>query len=434
MAAIFVSNLGKAYKQYPNRWSRLVEWLDPRNISRHKLHWVLQGISFTVQPGEAVGILGINGAGKSTLLKMITGTTRPTVGSVQISGRVAALLELGMGFHPDFTGRQNVFMAGQLLGYSIDEITRLVPEIEAFAEIGDYIDQPLRIYSSGMQARLAFAVATASCPEVLIVDEALSVGDARFQAKCFERISQYKKQGMTLLLVTHAALDLVKHCERAIFIENGRIKADGQSKDVVNAYLDSLFGISRKPHIEKNERLSSNKAHTSPILNPGKYEDRAGYRKEEYRWGQGGAKIIDYLLCSDGVEYPATITTGSLVDVYFSVFFETDIEFVTPGILIKSIDGIFIYGTNSFIASAGNATLSAERGTLSTFKFSFPMMLNEGVYMLSLGISAGDPTQQTTPIDRRYDSILFTVKNPIHMWGMVNMNAEFSVMSESRNA
>ena len=165
MSTITVTNLGKAYKQYPTRWSRLVEWLTPSHMPRHTLKWVLKDINFTVNSGEAVGIIGINGAGKSTLLKMITGTTQPTTGSVVITGRVAALLELGIGFHPDFTGRQNAYMAGQLLGYGVEEITRLMPEIEAFAEIGDYIDQPVRVYSSGMQMRLAFSVATAHRPD-----------------------------------------------------------------------------------------------------------------------------------------------------------------------------------------------------------------------------------------------------------------------------
>jgi lipopolysaccharide transport system ATP-binding protein len=190
MGTITVTNLGKAYKQYPNRWSRLAEWVLPGAKPRHSLKWVMQGVSFAVQPGEAVGIIGINGAGKSTLLKMITGTTQPTTGSVHITGRVAALLELGMGFHPDFTGRQNAFMAGQLLGYSVEEIAHLMPAIEAFAEIGEFIDQPVRVYSSGMQMRLAFSIATMVRPDILIVDEALSVGDAYFQHKSFDRISE----------------------------------------------------------------------------------------------------------------------------------------------------------------------------------------------------------------------------------------------------
>ena len=203
MGTISVTNLGKAYKQYPTRWSRLAEWLIPGRKPRHALKWVLQDVSFKVNPGEAVGIIGINGAGKSTLLKMITGTAQPTTGSVHMTGRVAALLELGMGFHPDFTGRQNAYMARPTAWSCVDQITRTVPDIEAFAEIGDYIDQPVRVYSSGMQVRLAFGVATAIRPDILIVDEALSVGDAYFQHKSFDRIREFQKHGTTLLLVSH---------------------------------------------------------------------------------------------------------------------------------------------------------------------------------------------------------------------------------------
>ena len=197
---------------------------------------MLQDINFTVNPGEAVGIIGINGAGKSTLLKMITGTTQPTTGGVHITGRVAALLELGMGFHPDFTGRQNAFMAGQLLGYSVEEIARLMPEIEAFAEIGDYIDQPVRVYSSGMQMRLAFSVATAHRPDVLIVDEALSVGDAYFQHKSFDRIREFRKQGTTLLIVSHDKGAIQSICDRAILLNAGKLAMEGEPEAVMDYY------------------------------------------------------------------------------------------------------------------------------------------------------------------------------------------------------
>ena len=206
MGKIIVSNLGKAYKRYPSKWSRLAEWLIPFSGQRHELNWVLSDLNFSVKPGEALGIIGINGAGKSTLLKMIAGTSQPSTGSVAISGHVAALLELGIGFHPDFTGRQNAYMAGQLLGFSVDEITALMPEIESFAEIGEYLDQAVRFYSSGMQMRLAFSVATVKRPDVLIIDEALSVGDAYFQHKCFDRIREFRELGTTLLMVSHDKL------------------------------------------------------------------------------------------------------------------------------------------------------------------------------------------------------------------------------------
>jgi lipopolysaccharide transport system ATP-binding protein len=230
MSYIKVHNVGKAYKQYASKTGRLREWLSPFNTVKHKLKWILQDISFNVEPGEALGIIGINGAGKSTLLKLITGTAKPTCGDIELSGRVAALLELGMGFHPDFTGRQNVYMSGQLLGIPVETLTKLMPEIEAFAEIGDYIDQPVRVYSSGMQVRLAFSVATAIRPDILIVDEALSVGDAYFQHKSFERIREFRKLGTTLLLVSHDKQAIQGICDRAILLNKGRIEMEGETE------------------------------------------------------------------------------------------------------------------------------------------------------------------------------------------------------------
>lgn len=242
MGTITVSNLGKAYKQYPTRWSRMLEWFDPRKKPHHTHKWVLQGINFTVQQGESLGILGVNGAGKSTLLKMITGTTQPTTGSVHMTGRVAALLELGMGFHPDFTGRQNVFMAGQLQGLRVEEIQALMPEIEEFAGIGEYFDQPLRVYSNGMQVRVAFAVATAVRPDILIVDEALSVGDIAFQAKCMERMRQFIESGVTVILVSHGINQVRQFCKKAVYLSGSNVKAFGPADEVCDLFQNDMVG------------------------------------------------------------------------------------------------------------------------------------------------------------------------------------------------
>ena len=423
MGSIIVKQLSKEYKSYPNKWGRLIEWCGLDNTKRHKTKSVLNDINFIIEAGESVGIIGINGAGKSTLLKLITGTSQPTSGEITVNGRIAALLELGIGFHPDFSGRQNVYMAGQLLGYSTEEIDNLFPEIEAFAEIGEYIEQPLRMYSSGMQARLAFAVATATKPDILIVDEALSVGDVYFQAKCYSRIAEYKKQGMTLLLVSHAVMDISKQCDRAIFLKAGQIYADGPSREVVNMYMDDLFG-KKKVENDKNKviKLSQN----SEDL----YHTRPGYLKEEHRWGQGGAKIIDYLTVSGGTEYPTVINTNDKLDVYVKVLFEHDFEHITPGILIKSLEGVFIYGSNSYLSSKGKTLPSGKAGHVVVYKFSLNLCLNEGAYLLSLGLSSGDPTQTTDPVDRRYDSILLKVTNSVHMWGLVDMQADFVQIEE----
>jgi len=253
MSHLKVCNVGKAYKRYPSKWARLEEWVTGREL--HEKHWVLRDISFDIAPGEAVGIVGVNGAGKSTLLKIITGTTQPTTGTVEAGGRIAALLELGMGFHPEFTGRQNVYMGGQILGLSTELIGELMPEIEAFADIGDYIDQPLRTYSSGMQVRLAFALATAHSPDILIVDEALSVGDAAFQRKCFRRIEAFRQNGCTLLFVSHSIDTVLRLCSKAVFLMDGTIKAFGNAKLVCDSYERYLFGGSNSNNADPHQEF-----------------------------------------------------------------------------------------------------------------------------------------------------------------------------------
>ncbi|WP_413738025.1 ABC transporter ATP-binding protein [Sodalis sp. RH21] len=425
MISVSVSNVGKAYKYYSSKWQRIAEKLMPGNQERHSKKWVLRNISFEIKAGESVGIVGVNGAGKSTLLKLLTGTTQPTEGTIQTQGRVAALLELGMGFHPDFTGRQNVYMSGLMMGYSREEITRLMPDIERFADIGDYIDQQVRIYSSGMQMRLAFAVATSSRPDILIVDEALSVGDSRFQAKCYARIAEFKQQGTTLLLVSHSAGDIVKHCDRAIFLKNGAIGMDGTSRDVTNRYLDELFGKSDESVRSATERATLAGTAVSLENHDDIFHTRPGYRQEEYRWGQGGAKIIDYDIQVGGKSFPSSIESNSITDFYYKVVFEADYDNVVPGILIKTLDGLFLYGTNSFLTSRGQEHVSARRGDVKVFKFSFPVNLNQGDYLLSFGISAGAPPAEMTPLDRRYDSIILHVSKAMEFWGVIDLKSTF---------
>jgi lipopolysaccharide transport system ATP-binding protein len=248
MDAIAVNAVSKRYAIYRHRWDRLADWVSPERADRRPAHWALRNVSLRVGVGESVGIVGRNGAGKSTLLKIITGTTTPSAGHVATAGRVAALLELGMGFHPDFTGRENLIIAGQLQGFSVDEIRAREPEIEAFAEIGDYIDEPVRTYSSGMQVRLAFSLATAVRPNVLIVDEALSVGDIYFQQKCFERILTFKQSGTTILFVSHDLGAVTHLCDRAILLEKGEVTHDGAPKAVVDLFQASMLAAAdRRP-------------------------------------------------------------------------------------------------------------------------------------------------------------------------------------------
>ena len=362
MGTITVTNLGKAYRQYPTRWSRLAEWVLPGAKPRHTLKWVMQDVSFTVNPGEAVGIIGINGAGKSTLLKMITGTTQPTTGSVHITGRVAALLELGMGFHPDFTGRQNAFMAGQLLGYSVEKIARLMPEIEAFAEIGDYIDQPVRVYSSGMQMRLAFSVATAHRPDVLIVDEALSVGDAYFQHKSFDRIREFGKQGTTLLIVSHDKAAIQSICDRAILLNAGKFAMQGEPESVMDYY-----NAMRADH--------QNQTVIQEVRDDGRMQTVSG---------TGEAKIASVILVNRQNEPVECINVGELVTLKVAAEACTDLPELVLGYMIKDRLGQPIFGTNTY--HLGSRLEQVSKGERIKYNFTFPANLGVGTYSVSIAL------------------------------------------------
>jgi len=363
MSTITVSNLGKAYKQYPTRWSRLAEWLIPFSKPRHHLKWVMQDVNFTVQPGEAVGIIGINGAGKSTLLKMITGTTQPTTGSVQITGRVAALLELGMGFHPDFTGRQNAYMAGQLLGYKVEDIARLMPEIEAFAEIGDYIDQPVRVYSSGMQMRLAFSVATAHRPDVLIVDEALSVGDTYFQHKSFERIREFGKQGTTLLIVSHDKAAIQAICDRAILLNAGKVAMQGEPEAVMDYYNAML--AERENQTVRQQPSDDGRLQTIS--------------------GTGEATVTDIALTNARGDRIEVVEAGTPAVLQIGISVQAKLPTLVLGYLIKDRLGQPVFGTNTHFLKCKEHDLNP--GDTLTYRFSFDVSLGEGTYSVATALA-----------------------------------------------
>lgn len=386
MGTISVSNLGKAYKQYPTRWSRLAEWITPGHRPRHSLKWVLQGISFTVNPGEAVGIIGINGAGKSTLLKMITGTTQPTTGEVRMAGRVAALLELGMGFHPDFTGRQNAFMAGQLLGYSVDEIAHLMPEIEAFAEIGDYLDQPVRVYSSGMQVRLAFSVATAIRPDVLIIDEALSVGDAYFQHKSFERIREFRKQGTTLLIVSHDKQAIQSICDRAILLNAGRLAMEGEPEAVMD-YYNALLADHQNQTV-KQETTADGKVQTVS--------------------GTGEAVVTDIALLDANGQRVEMVDVGQSVTLQIQVRTHAPIGRLVLGYGIKDRLGQVVYGTNTDLKKQVLDDVPAD--SCIRFDIAFPANLGPGTYSVQTALVSTD-THLVNNYEWRDLALLFNVVN-----------------------
>ena len=386
MGHIVVSGLGKAYKQYPNRWSRLAEWALPWRGPRHQLKWVIHDISFRVAPGDAVGIIGINGAGKSTLLKLITGTTQPTTGSVAIGGTVAALLELGMGFHPDFTGRQNAYMAGQLLGMPVETIRALMPQIEAFADIGDYIDQPVRVYSSGMQMRLAFSVATVRRPDVLIVDEALSVGDAYFQHKSFERIREFRRQGTTLLIVSHDRAAIQSICDRAILLDRGRLAQEGSPEQVMDFY--NALQAERDPAKVEQVVTEEGRVATSS--------------------GTGEATVTDIVLEGERGEALEVVNVGAAVTLAVKVRVHRPVRRLVLGYMIKDRLGQQIFGTNTH--HMGSALDNLAAGDEAQFRFSFPANLGPGSYSVTTALTSSD-THLADNYEWRDLAFLFTVMN-----------------------
>lgn len=366
MGTIRVDQVGKAYKQYSHRWDRLIEWVLPFLGLRHTLKWVIKDISFALAPGDAVGIIGVNGAGKSTLLKLITGTAQPSSGSVVITGRVAALLELGMGFHPDFSGRQNATMAGQLIGLSGEEMINLMPQIEAFADIGDYIDKPVRIYSSGMQVRLAFSVATVKRPDVLIVDEALSVGDAYFQHKSFERIREFKKLGTTLLIVSHDRAAIQSICDRAILLSNGHLAKQGSPDEVMDFY-NALIA----------ERATASIGQI--VTADGRIQTSSG---------SGEANVTAITLEGETGAPVEMINVGATVNLRIKVKINSPLPRLVLGYMIKDRLGQQIYGTNTHHLHSPLTGLRA--GEAIDYCFHFPLNLGPGSYSITTALTSSE--------------------------------------------
>ena len=366
MVAIRVERVGKAYRQYRRRWDRLVEWIRPGAAPRHEVKWVLRDVSFSVAPGEVVAILGVNGAGKSTLLKILAGTTQATEGVAFVEGRVAALLELGMGFHPDFTGRQNALLSGQLMGLPAAEITSRFAELEAFAEIGGYIDQPLRTYSSGMIVRLAFSVATLVRPEVLIVDEALAVGDAFFQVKSFARIKEFKRLGTTILFVSHDVSTIKSLCDRAILLDGGRVDRDGSASAVADYYSALITNRLIAEHVVQDESA------TLPVT-------RSGSRNAEVV----SVRILDSAGITKGAFF-----CGERAKVEICVAVRQPVRKLVQGFLLRDRWGHDVYGTNTF--HLGKVVEDPAVGERIRFEFEFKADLAEGVYSVSVALVDSD--------------------------------------------
>ncbi|MCE4540909.1 MULTISPECIES: ABC transporter ATP-binding protein [unclassified Caballeronia] len=440
-SAIEIRDLGKCYNIYERPRDRLLQMLYRRRRQLYRQFWALRDVSFDVPRGETIGIVGRNGSGKSTLLQMIAGTLTPSTGSVQANGRIAALLELGSGFNPEFTGRENVFLNGALLGLSQAEIEERFDSIVEFADIGQFVDQPVKTYSSGMMVRLAFAVQAQTDPEILIVDEALAVGDARFQAKCFDRLKQLKNNGTSILLVSHSSEQIVTHCSHALLLDGGQMLMAGNPRDVVNRYLDLLFG--RKPveasapqqveaagkapeaDVAPDEMSDESVAHVAHELDfvNDRFVTRPGYNQYEYRWGDGSASISDFRIVSDDVEYPNSIEPGALVTLTVAVTFKKRLIRPILGVTIKTKEGVTLFGSNSELLNLDDARSVGEPGDQALATMRFRCNLGAGDFFVSLGIATRE-AGEIVPHDRRYDAIHLVVSPDPTYFGLANMNLE----------
>lgn len=429
--------IGKRYKLYAHPRQRILQsLLGDRKKFNHEF-WALKDVSFDVARGQCVGIVGQNGAGKSTLLQIVTGILAPTTGMVLTRGRVVSMLELGSGFNPEFTGRENVYLNASLLGLSQKQIDAKFEQIADFADIGEFMESPVKQYSSGMNARLAFAVYSSLEPQLLVVDEILSVGDARFQAKCFRRIRELRDQGTSILLVSHSSEQILQHCERAILLHHGACIAQGEPRPVINQYIELLFGPEKNKEKPAPRTVTTAAKTQSAPPPPGDLPDhpffrehpaeelfatRNTYNKYEHRWGSEEAHIVDYLLTAeDGTPYPATVEMDSSVSLYVKIVAHREIPLPIFGLFIKTKEGVLLYGSNSLLTASPENRRPLAADQIEIVKFQWTVRYNGGDYLLSVGLASGATLDDALALDRRYDSILLPVMPSRKFVGLADM-------------
>lgn len=410
--AVRADGLGKCYHLYERPQDRLKQILRGGRHRYYREFWALRDVSFELPRGGTLGIVGRNGSGKSTLLQLVAGTLTPTSGAVAITGRVAPLLELGTGFNPEFTGRENVYLNGALLGLAREEIDARFDAIAGFADIGAFIDQPVKVYSSGMYVRLAFAVATAVEPDVLVLDEALAVGDARFQLACYERIQRMLDNGMTLLFVSHDGNAVKRLCERALVLEGGRVAFDGAPNAALNAYSRLLFAGPAPPP-------PAGAAAPAGALHAG-----LDTLPHEYRYGSGKGRITSIVVLGAAGEATLSVETGSRVVVRCAVAVEQPVARPVFALRFKDDKGVEVYGTNTHFQNETLAPLDA--GARLGVDFTLEMVLMPGSYFLSVSFVelVGDEVE---PIDRRYDVLELRVTAVDRSFGIANLQTRITV-------
>ncbi|HVQ37384.1 MAG TPA: ABC transporter ATP-binding protein [Pyrinomonadaceae bacterium] len=413
--ALRVEGVSKLYRIYERPNDRLREMLTRGHWRRHREFWALKEISFEIEAGTATGIIGPNGSGKSTLLQIMTGTLEPTHGTVWHDGRIAGLLELGAGFNSEFTGIENIFMNAALMGFSRSETEALLPDIERFAEIGPFIHQPVKTYSSGMYVRLAFSVAISASPQILIIDEALAVGDAVFQHRCMRRIKELKDSGVTIFFVSHDPAAIRYLCSRAILLNAGQIVADGTPVDVLNRYQKLIMEREEAFEAEQSEDSTDG----SDSLEDG--ESRSAPLTYTYRHGDGSAEVVSIELLDATHCRMEMVESGAAVSVRMRVLFHRDIKNPVFGFLIRNRHGVQVYGTNSEQQQLHLGEVA--KGELVEIVFNFDCWLGTDLYSISCAAHSSAIFEEGIGYDWLDGALFFRVTSPILIEGLVNLNA-----------
>jgi len=439
--AIEVKNLTKVYRLYDKPMDRLKDSLGLMRKKKYKEHLALNNVTLSVKKGETVGIIGTNGSGKSTILKIITGVLSPTEGEVNVDGHISALLELGAGFNMEYNGIDNIYLNGMMIGFSEEEITKRLDAILEFADIGDYVYQPVKTYSSGMFVRLAFAVAINIDPEILIVDEALSVGDVFFQAKCYHKFEEFKKQGKTILFVSHDLSSISKYCDRAVLLNQGVLLGEGTPKKMIDIYKQVLVGQYPLPKGEGENLLDDEDIRNAAAKASEKADakvdadarqsgsadskESATANPDLLEYGDGAATITEYYVTDEKGTRTNSIIKGSEFTVHMRVKFLKDVAAPIFAFTFKNIMGIEITGTNSMVEKAFLDPVKA--GDEKNITFTQKMTLQGGEYLLSFGVT-GFEQNDFTVYHRLYDALNVTVVSDKNTVGYYDMNTKCTVV------
>ena len=434
---IKISNLIKEYKMYSNKKDRLLEAVLP-GYKKHSTFRAMDDLDLEIRKGEVLGILGKNGAGKSTLLKMITGVVSPTAGTLEVNGKISSLLELGAAFNPELTGYENIYQHGQVMGLSDKEIKEKEQEIIDFADIGEHLSQPVKTYSSGMFARLAFACAINVDPDILIVDEVLSVGDMAFQLKCFKKFEQFKNKGKTIIFVTHNINDVLTNCNRAIILENGKKTFDGTVKEGVNRYKKIIVGINpdeaerkekekqeeREKHNKENEKNSKNFEY-SKNENLDLWKNKMNQNPNMIEYGTEEAEVFDYGVFDGEGNLVTTFDNGDKIIFKSKVKFFTKVKDPIFTMTIKDFTGKDIAGTNTNIEKIITGTFNKDEVAVVEFVQNVPVA--PGKYTVSFSCTKYNLSGELEALSRKYDAILIEVITTKNTVGIIRLDSDIKV-------